>query len=272
MFGKVKSDVQNISIDMIKPNPYQPRKTFTDDSLIELSNSIKSYGILQPIIVRKVGKTGYELIAGERRWRAAQLAGLKEIPAIVRESRDSECAVMALIENLQREDLNFLEEAEGYYQLITEHNLTQEELAQKVGKNQSTIANKLRLLKLSPEIKKIISREKLSERHARSLLKLPDDEMRKRVLERVCERGLTVRETEELIERIISKELMDDAHKTGKKSRNFIRAFNDIRIFVNQVKKLVADIKDAGLNARYQEQDKGDFIEVVVQIPKNPNA
>ena len=149
MMGKGKHDIMNVPVECIKPNPYQPRKTFTDESLDELATSIKNYGLLQPIVVRMISKNSFELIAGERRWRAAQLLGLSEIPAIVRESQDSESAVMALVENLQRENLHFLEEAEGYYNLLNEYNMTQEELAQKIGKNQSTIANKMRILKLS---------------------------------------------------------------------------------------------------------------------------
>ena len=228
MVDQNKPNVVNVAIENIKPNPYQPRKTFTDESLDELATSIKNYGLLQPIVVRMISKDNYELIAGERRWRAAQLLKLSNIPAIVRESRDRESAVMALVENLQRENLHFLEEAEGYYNLINEYNLTQEELAKKIGKNQSTIANKMRILKLSPEIKKNIFFNKLSERHARSLLRLPDDEIRKKVLEKICKDELTVKETEALIERIIEKEL--DKSEEIKEARMFIRAFKDIRL------------------------------------------
>ena len=267
MMGKGKHDIMNVPVECIKPNPYQPRKTFTDESLDELATSIKNYGLLQPIVVRMISKNSFELIAGERRWRAAQLLGLSEIPAIVRESQDSESAVMALVENLQRENLHFLEEAEGYYNLLNKYNMTQEELAQKIGKNQSTIANKMRILKLSPEIKKVIYHEKLSERHARSLLRLPDEELRRKVLAKICEKGLTVKETDALIDRIMEREL--EKSEETKNAKMFIRAFKDIRIFTNQVRKLVSDIKDIGLDAKYYEHDKGDFVEVVVQIPKS---
>ena len=267
MLRKERPDIINVSVENIKPNPNQPRKTFTDESLDELATSIKNYGLLQPIIVRRISRNSFELIAGERRWRAAQLLGLSEIPAVVRDSQDSESAVMALVENLQRENLHFLEEAEGYSNLLNEYNLTQEELAQKIGKNQSTIASKMRILKLSPEIKTVIYHEKLSERHARSLLRLHDEGLRKKVLAKICEKGLTVKETEALIERIMAKEL--EKSKEIEDARMFIRAFKDIRIFVNQVRKLVTEIKDIGLDAKYYEHDKGDFVEVVVQIPKS---
>ena len=145
-----KKDIVYISVDSIRPNPYQPRKRFSKASLDELCESIKQYGVIQPINVRKIGNNHYELVAGERRLRAAIMAGLDKIPAIIIDVNDNDSAILALIENLQREDLNYLEEAEGYNNLIMEHNLTQEELAMRIGKSQSTIANKIRLLRLSP--------------------------------------------------------------------------------------------------------------------------
>ncbi|HQA60625.1 MAG TPA: ParB/RepB/Spo0J family partition protein, partial [Tepidanaerobacteraceae bacterium] len=141
MWGPPRSklNVVNIPIDEIQPNAYQPRKTFNDETLDELTNSIKNYGVLQPIVVRRRGRSGYEIIAGERRWRACKRAGLKEIPAIIKDAKDMDSAILALIENIQREDLNFIEEAEGYRQLIQECGVTQEQLAMKLGKSQSTI-------------------------------------------------------------------------------------------------------------------------------------
>lgn len=267
MWGDRKTDfnIIKIPVEEIKPNPYQPRKEFDEESLNDLTNSIKSYGVLQPIVVRKSGKGSYELIAGERRWRACKRAGIKEIPAIIKDAGDSETAIMALIENLQRENLNFLEEAEGYQQLMQDYGLTQEQLAMKLGKSQSTIANKIRILKMSPEIIKIISREKLSERHARALLKLPDENLQKQALKQIVEKGMNVRQTEDLVDRLI-EEIENEKEKERKKS--FKIAIKDVRIFVNSVKKLVKSIKDTGIKAGYKEIDKGDFIEVVVQIPK----
>ncbi|AEE92731.1 Nucleoid occlusion protein [Tepidanaerobacter acetatoxydans Re1] len=256
--------VVNIPLEEIQPNIYQPRKDFNDESLDELTNSIKSYGVLQPIVVRRNSRGGYEIIAGERRWRACKKAGLKEIPAIIKDAKDADTAILALMENIQREDLNFLEEAEGYRQLIQECGVTQEQLAMKLGKSQSTIANKMRILKLSPEIINIISQEKLTERHARSLLKLPDKELQMQVLNQVVSRGLSVRQTEELIEQTIEK--INDDKKN--KSKSFKIAIKDVRIFVNSVRKLVKAIKETGVNAEYKEVDKGEYIELMVQIPK----
>jgi len=201
----LSKDIMYISIDSIRPNPYQPRKHFNLSSLEELCESIKQYGVIQPINVRKISNNHYELVAGERRLRAATMAGLKEIPAIVVNVDENDSAILALIENLQREDLNYLEEAEGYSNLINEHKLTQEELARKIGKSQSTIANKIRLLRLSPIIRKILIDNNLTERHARALLKLHDEQLQLKVIKYVCEKGLNVKKTEELVERVIEK-------------------------------------------------------------------
>jgi ParB family chromosome partitioning protein len=268
MFNKSKTEVISIPLEMIRPNPYQPRKSFSDNTIEELACSIKSYGVLQPIIVRKTFGSDYELIAGERRWRAAKIAGLKDIPAMVREGRDNESAVMALIENLQRENLSFMEEAEGYNQLITEHNFTQEELAEKTGKSQSTIANKLRLLRLPTEIKRIISRENLSERHARCLLKIPDENLQLKVIMETVQKGLTVRQTEQMVDKIISSKLNSD-NDFKQKARNIKRAYKDIRLFMNSVKQMVQSIKESGLHADYKTEDKGDTYQVIITINKN---
>ncbi|MGI6425774.1 MAG: nucleoid occlusion protein [Tepidanaerobacteraceae bacterium] len=266
MWGATRTNLNIVSIplDEIQPNIYQPRKDFNDNTLDDLTNSIKSYGVLQPIVVRRSGRSGYEIIAGERRWRACKRAGLKEIPAIIKDARDSDTAILALIENIQREDLNFIEEAEGFRQLIQECGVTQEQLALKLGKSQSTIANKMRILRLSPEILSIISQEKLSERHARSLLRLPDDNLQRQVIKQVVEKGLSVRQTEDLIEQII--ENINEDKKKKKKSYKI--AIKDVRIFVNSVRKLVKSIQETGIKAEYKEVDKGEYLEVMVQIPK----
>jgi ParB family chromosome partitioning protein len=266
VWGGKKSEIINIPVDAIKPNPYQPRKNFDDESLKELTDSIKIYGVLQPIVVRRMGKNEYELIAGERRWRACQQAGLREIPAIVRDVKETESAIMALIENLQRENLNFIEEAEGYRQLIDEHGLTQEQLAERLGKSQSTIANKIRILKIPEDILKIISQENLTERHARALLKLPEESLQREVLKKIVEKKLNVRQTEELVEKTLQKlEVKEDKLRS---KRMLKVAIKDIRIFINSVKKLVSNIKETGYKAEYKEYDRGEYIEVVVQIPK----
>ncbi|KXG73849.1 nucleoid occlusion protein [Thermotalea metallivorans] len=256
--------VLQIPIDHIRPNPYQPRKVFTKASLEELSESIKAYGVLQPISVRKIGQDHYELVAGERRLRAAKLAQLQTIPAIVSEMADQDSAVLALIENLQREDLNFIEEAEGYNHLIVDHNFTQQDIAEKVGKNQSTIANKLRILKLSKVVKEKLLEYGLTERHARALLKLPDEKLQLAILEEVVKKDLTVKKTEKLITDTL-EELSKP--KEPERRQNIKSAFN-FKIYLNTLKNAFHAIKQTGLDAEYKQLDKGDYIEVVVKIPK----
>lgn len=256
--------ILNIPIENIAPNPYQPRKSFNNLSLDELSNSIKSYGVLQPINVRKIGAEGYELIAGERRLRAAKIAGLEEIPAIVTEVVEQDSAVIALIENLQREDLSFLDEAEGYFNLINDHGMTQEELARKVGKNQSTIANKLRLLRLPQEVKKEIVENNLTERHARALLKLPEEKLQHKAIKTVVSRSLNVKRTEELIEKILD-EIAVTKDKPGDKR---IRGKINYAIYVNTIKNAYKEILKTGFKMQYSQEDKGDYIEINMKIPK----
>ncbi|MCT4507241.1 MAG: nucleoid occlusion protein [Tepidibacter sp.] len=256
--------IMEIPIDTIIPNPYQPRRTFSEAALNELSESIKCFGILQPITVRKISDSMYELVAGERRLRASKKAGLKYIPAIINNLSDQSSAVLALIENLQREDLNFIEEALGYENLIKDHNFTQHELAQSVGKNQSTIANKLRILRLSDDIKEKLIENGLTERHARALLKLPDDDYKNQVLDTIIKNELTVKKTEKLI-----KDILEDlATPKEPEKRQTIKASLNFKIYLNTLKSAYNAIVDTGINAKYKENDKGDHIEVVVKIPK----
>ncbi|WP_242944237.1 nucleoid occlusion protein [Lutispora thermophila] len=254
----------NIPIDSIAPNPYQPRKNFNNLSLDELSESIKSYGVLQPINVRKIGENGYELIAGERRLRAAKLAGMKEIPAIVVEVVEQDSAVIALIENLQREDLNYLDEAEGYYNLIHDHGLTQEELSKKVGKNQSTIANKLRLLRLSTEIKNELLKNNLTERHARALLKLPDEKLQLKAIKTIVKKSLNVKKTEELVEKLLDEIAVTKEKPTEKRIKGKI----NYNIYVNTIKNTYKQILKTGFQMEYDQEDKGDYIEIKIKVPK----
>ena len=255
----------NIPIDKIAPNPYQPRKEFRGSSLEELSASIKEYGILQPINVRKIGESGFELVSGERRLRASKLAGMSYIPAIIIEVVEQDSAIIALIENLQREDLNFIEEAEGYHNLINDHGMTQEELAKKVGKKQSTIANKLRLLKLNKNIKKTILENDLTERHARVLLKLPDDMLQEKALLSIIKRSLNVKKSEDLIEKMLEE--VAAAAEEPKKNR--IKGKINYNIYINTLKNAYKEILKAGCKVEYGQVDKGEFIEVTVRIPKN---
>lgn len=257
--------ITNIPVEKIAPNPYQPRKEFSVSSLEELSASIREYGVLQPINVRKIGENGYELVSGERRLRATKLAGLDSIPAVVIEVVEQDSAVIALIENLQREDLNFIEEAEGYHNLISDHGMTQEELAKKVGKKQSTIANKLRLLKLSDKIKKRILECSLTERHARALLKLPEENLQEKALSNVIKKSLNVKKTEELIEKMLDE--IAAAAEEPVKSR--IKGKINYKIYVNTIKNAYKEIVKSGYKVEYGQVDKGEYIEVTVKIPKN---
>ena len=265
-----KKNITYVNIDNIRPNPYQPRKQFNKAPLEELCDSIKQYGVIQPINVRRISNNIFELVAGERRLRAATMAGLKEIPTIIINVDDNDSAVMALIENLQREDLSYIEEAEGYNNLISDHGFTQEVLAQKIGKSQSTIANKIRLLKLPPLVKKILSDNSLTERHARALLKLHDEQLQLKVLKNICEKGLNVKKTEELVERAIDRYTRDA--KENRPERKFTRAIRDIRIFVNTIRQAIDLMKKSGVNAKAGQFDRGDYIEFIIRIPKKENA
>ena len=257
--------VMEIPIDSIVPNPYQPRRVFSQSALEELSESIKVYGILQPITVRNKGNDEYELVAGERRLRASKLAGRATIPAIINNMSDESSAVLALLENLPREDLNFIEEAMGYENLIKEHSFTQQQLAGKLGKNQSTIANKLRILRLPTDIKIKLVEHGLTERHARALLKLPEESLMRDVLDKVIKSDLNVKKTEKLIADIL-EELKNPKDSDDKKQN--VKGIMGMRIYLNTIKQAYEAITNTGLEAKYKEVDKGDHIEVVVRIPK----
>lgn len=263
--GEDIQKIENIPVQMIKPNPYQPRKTFSQQSLEELAQSIKEFGLIQPITVRKTGVNGYELIAGERRLRATKLANLDYIPAVIITTDERDSAVLAMIENLQRENLHYLEEAAGYASLIEDHGFTQEELAKKLGKNQSTIANKLRVLKLPKEVKDLLIKHNLTERHARALLRLPDTELQLKIIDKIVEKGLNVKETENLISNVIEKIQQNNIKKSKKK---MIRNYKDLRLFVNTIKNAVSMLKDYGVAPVFKEIDREDCIEIIVTIPK----
>lgn len=260
----VQPEIKYIPIESIRPNPYQPRKNFNKQALEELSQSIRSFGLIQPISVRKLQNERYELIAGERRLRASELAELEEIPAIIVEYRDNESAMIALIENLQREDLNFIEEAEGYNNLIVDHGFTQQQLAEKMGKSQSTIANKLRLLKLPENVKRDLLEHNLTERHGRALLKLPDDDLKIEALEKIIKNDLNVSKTEDLVDGILN-----DLTKGDKKDeKQNIKGLISTRIYLNTIKNAYKAIKESGVDAKYLEKDKDEYIEVTIKIPK----
>lgn len=260
-----KKKIYDIPIDDILPNPYQPRKHFDIHALRELSQSIEQYGVLQPINVNKTKDGKYELVAGERRLRASKMAGLKVIPATIVDMSENDLAIVSLIENLQREDLNFFEEAQGYFQLISEHNLTQEELALKIGKNQSTIANKIRILKLPDSVKKLITEYNLTERHARALLKLPDEQLQIDVVKKIKKNNLNVKKTEELIEKTAN-----NITDPKKKNKAKVKMFKDMRIYINTLNHAVKMLKKSGVKVEAKQEDKEDYIEYIVKIPKGP--
>lgn len=258
-----RNKVVAIPLDDIVPSPYQPRKYFNEEDMIELSESIRQYGVIQPIIVRRMnnGVGKFEIIAGERRYRACRMANLANAPCICYDLDDNDSAVLALIENLQRKDLYFMEEAEGYRKLLNEHGFTQDELSQKVGKNQSTISNKMRLLRLSDDMKQIIFENQLTERHSRALLRLPE-ELQINIVKIICERGLNVSQTEKLVENTLCK-LQNDQPKRTKK-----HIMRDVRIIVNTMKQTMDIIKKQGLNAYASKSENDEFIEYVIKIPK----
>lgn len=202
---KTEGPVEEIKVDDIRPNTFQPRRDFDDQKLAELAESVRTHGILQPVVVREI-VGGYELVAGERRWRAAQLAGLATIPALIRELNEAEMVEVALIENIQREDLNPLEEAEALKVLLTEFGLTQEELAQRVGKSRSHIANIIRLLNLTPEVQKHVSRGTITMGHARALLAIEEPQAQIAACAQIVKRGLSVRQTEEMLRQTLKKQ------------------------------------------------------------------
>ena len=259
----INHEIKSIAISSIRPNPYQPRKDFNQRALDELTQSIKTFGVIHPISVRRLTDYSYELIAGERRLRASEQAGISEIPAIIVDYRDSESAMIALVENLEREDLNFLEEAEAFNSLINDHGLTQLELAEKLGKSQSTIANKIRLLKLPSDIKKSLIDGDLTERHGRVLLKLPDEQLRRQVLDKVISKNLNVSKTESLVE-----DMLDDLRKNEEIDyKQNIKSLINIRIYTNTLKKAFKAIREYGIEAEYKEVEKDDHVLIKIKIP-----
>lgn len=249
--------VVKVPIEKVIPNPYQPRKTFDDEALADLASSIAQYGVLQPLLVAPGKDDTFILIAGERRLRASKLVELQEVPVIVSEYTTQQIAEIALIENLQREDLHFLEEAEGYEQLMNEFMLTQEAMATRVGKKQSTIANKLRLLRLSGNVRQVLRDGELTERHARALLKLEEEEKQLEVLKVVIDKKYSVRQTEEYIEKLLEE-------AAPKKRKRLI--VNDVRIYLNSIKQIVGTIKDSGIPVAMEQTIDGDEVVVSLRI------
>lgn len=262
-----KNTLYSIPVDAIRRNPHQPRKIFDEASLFELAESIRSCGVIQPLNVRRIGENTYELISGERRLKASKLIGLKKVPAIIMNIEEERSAVLALIENLQRENLSFFEEAIAYEKLINEFSMTQDELAFKLGKSQSAIANKLRLLRLGKNVKEKAIEHKLTERHCRALLRLPKEETQEKVIKVIIERNLNVTDTERYIDALFEEEKKQTAHK-----KRIIPLFKDIRIFTNTVTQAVDMMKKAGINTHTKKRETEEFIEYFIRIEKEKDC
>jgi len=253
-------EIMKLSISDIVPNRYQPRTVFNDDKLSELAQTIHTHGIIQPIVVREYESGKFEIIAGERRFRAMQKLGWETAPAIIKDFNDTETASVALIENLQREELTPIEEAIAYGKLIELHQLTQEALAQRLGIGQSTVANKLRLLKLPQQVQDAVLAKQITERHARSLIPLKNPEKQIRLLEEIIERNLNVKQTEERVVRLLS---------TDKKPKPKRKAFSkDMRIAVNTIRQSLSMVTDNGINLDSEEEEFEEYYQFTIKIPK----
>ncbi len=262
-----KNKIFQLPVDSIIPNPYQPRQTFDSMAIEELANSIREYGIIQPITVRRISKDLYELVTGERRLRAAKSLRRPTIPAMILTITDNDSAVIALIENLQRKELGFFEEAEGYYHLIHDHGMTQEEVAEKTGKKQSTVSNKLRILKLSPYLKKIVSDNKLTERHARALLRLEDEELQWKALMQIVEKNMNVRQTDSYIDSLLAEEEKPE-EAVPAPPPVVKRKKSDYRIFLNTIEKALEMVREAGVKPKTRKTEYEDYYEYTIRIDK----
>lgn len=257
--------VFQIPVVSIRPNPNQPRRRFDDDMLTELAESIRLYGIMQPISVRLIDANNYELVAGERRLRAAKLLSMTTIPALIINVTEKDSAILALIENLQRENLNYIEEAKGFAQLISNYGLKQQELANQLGKSQSTIANKLRLLSLSKIVQELLLNADLTERHGRVLLKLDKEDDQLGVVERMINEKLNVSQSEKLVNKILADQSINREDITEKV---VIKGYlKDIRLFTNTIKQAVDMVKHTGIDINYQIKQTEEAYEINIRIP-----
>jgi ParB family transcriptional regulator, chromosome partitioning protein len=254
-------EIKKISISNIVPNRYQPRTVFNDERIAELAQTIHTHGIIQPIVVREYEQGKYEIIAGERRFRAMQTLGWEAAPVIVKNFNDTETASVALIENLQREELTPIEEAMAYGKLLELHSLTQEALAQRLGIGQSTVANKLRLLKLPKEVQEALLQKLITERHARSLIPLKDSEKQLKLLEEIIEKNLNVKQTEDRVVRML--ESSDVKPKPKRKAFS-----KDMRIAVNTIRQSVNMVTDNGINLDTEEEEFEEYYQFTIKIPK----
>lgn len=255
-----RQQVLELPIADIHPNPHQPRQNFAPGDLAELALSISQVGVLQPLSVRRTGG-GWELIAGERRLRAAELAGLPRVPCLPVEADEDASALLALVENLQRKDLDVWEEAAALRQLIDRHHLSQEEAARRIGKSQSAVANKLRLLKLPEDVIDSLRSNRLTERHARALLRLDTPELQRAALEYIVKRQFNVAQTEAYVQRLCQRE-------PPPRRAVPVYRFRDVRLFLNTVKKSLAVMQSAGVDARCGHEETDTEITLTIHIPK----
>lgn len=249
-----------LPVDRIRPNPGQPRKIFDREALQELADSIAQHGLLQPVCVRRQAG-GYVLIAGERRLRAAKLAGMDQIPCILMDMDEEQSGLAALVENLQRKDLDYIEEAQGIARLMHSYGLSQEQAAAKLGKSQSAVANKLRLLKHSPAVLSALRGAQLTERHARALLRLPGEAERLDALRVIAARQMNVAKTEAYIDALLAR-----AAKPRQGMRKFV--LKDVRLFLNSVNHHLDTMKKAGVCADCKREDTEDEIILTIRLPK----
>ena len=255
--------VLSLPPEAIAPNPHQPRRTFDPAELEALADSIRRYGVLQPLTVRRRGE-GWELVAGERRLRAAQMAGLAAVPCVEREADDADSALLALVENLQRQDLPYLEEAEAIAAYLARTGVTQEEAAARLGRSPSSLANKLRLLRLSPECRRVLTEAGLTERHARCLLRLEDESERLRALRHIAKNRLTVAQAEQYVERRLQALQATPPRRRG----TFV--MKDVRLFLNSLDRGLRLVRQAGVDARTERRDTEDAILLTIRIPRRP--
>ena len=262
-------EVIKLPIDQIVPNRFQPRTIFDDEKIEELSRTIHTHGVIQPIVVRKTSENQYEIIAGERRYRAMKKLQWTEVPAIVRNLTDKETASIALIENLQREELTAIEEAVAYQKLLELHELTQEALAQRLGKGQSTVANKLRLLRLPDEVQQAILRRKISERHARALIAIKDQPLQLEILQQTVDNDWNVRQLEEQIQAILHPVTDEQEESVPKKAKPKRKAISkDVRIALNTIKQSLTMVTKSGITVKTEEEDTEEYYQITVKIPK----
>lgn len=257
-------EVTKLPVKQIVPNRFQPRTIFNEEKIKELAQTIHTHGMIQPIVVREIEKGKYELIAGERRLRAIKELEWETVPSIIRDMNDTETASVALIENIQREELTVIEEAKAYEQLLELHSLTQEALAQRLGKSQSTIANRIRLLKLPEEVQNALLERKITERHARALIKLKESDVQIKFLNEIIEQGLNVKQTEDKI-----LAFLETAPGKQEKKRRRIKFVNkDIRIAMNTLNQSLKMISDTGIGVESEEDEFNDYYQITIRIKK----